>query len=146
MQRMNMAEAAPEVYKGWVAAEIAIINGPLDATVRHLVKLRVSQLNGCLYCIDMHTDEARKAGETDLRLAHLTAWWESAQFTGTEKAALDYAEAATRLDRQGVTDEVWAAVEKHFDEGERAGLVAVTAQINMWNRLGVPLHMEPLHH
>ncbi|MFE3194580.1 carboxymuconolactone decarboxylase family protein [Nocardia sp. NPDC059240] len=141
---MNLSEVAPEVYKGWVAAEVAIVRGPLDATVRELVKIRVSQINGCLFCIDMHATEARKEGETERRVWHLSAWRESALFTEAERAALEYAEAATELGPHGVSDEIWAAVEKHFDEGERAGLVAVTAQINMWNRLGVPLRMEPL--
>ncbi|AYF75209.1 carboxymuconolactone decarboxylase family protein [Nocardia yunnanensis] len=144
MTRLTMPEAAPEVYQAWLAAEAAIRRGPLDATVRELVKIRVSQINGCLFCIDMHSTEARKAGETERRLWHLNAWRESALFSETERAALEYAEAATRLGPHGVSDEIWAAVEKHFDQGQRAGLVAVTAQINLWNRLGVPLRMEPL--
>ncbi|MGW4244133.1 carboxymuconolactone decarboxylase family protein [Nocardia sp. NPDC004722] len=141
---MNLSEAAPEVYKAWLAAEAAIRRGPLDATVRELVKIRVSQLNGCLFCIDMHSTEARKEGETERRLWHLNAWRESALFTETERAALEYAEAATHLGPHGVSDEIWADVEKHFDEGQRAGLVAVTAQINLWNRIGVPMRLEPL--
>ncbi|WP_067711270.1 carboxymuconolactone decarboxylase family protein [Nocardia yamanashiensis] len=146
MARMNLAEVAPEVYKGWLAAEVAIRRGPLDATVRELVKIRVSQINGCLFCIDMHTTEARKEGETEQRIYHLNAWRESALFSEAERAALEYAEQATELGPHGVSDDAWAAVEKHFDEGQRGGLVAITAQINMWNRLGVPLRMEPLPH
>ncbi|MGW4351612.1 carboxymuconolactone decarboxylase family protein [Nocardia sp. NPDC004582] len=144
MSRLTMHEAAPEVYQAWIAAETAIRRGPLDATVRELVKIRVSQINGCLFCVDMHSTEARKLGETERRLWHLNAWRESALFTPAEQAALEYAEAATRLGAHGVSDEIWAGVEKHFDEGPRAGLVAVTAQINLWNRIGVPLRMEPL--
>ncbi|WP_369639186.1 carboxymuconolactone decarboxylase family protein [Nocardia sp. JMUB6875] len=141
---MNLSEVAPEIYQAWVAAEIAIRRGPLDATVRELVKIRVSQINGCLFCIDMHATEARKEGETERRLWHLNAWRESALFTDAERAALEYAEAATELGPHGVSDEIWAGVEKHFDEGQRAGLVAVTAQINLWNRIGVPMRLEPL--
>ncbi|GAB0107205.1 carboxymuconolactone decarboxylase family protein [Nocardia sp. JMUB6875] len=144
MSRMNLSEVAPEIYQAWVAAEIAIRRGPLDATVRELVKIRVSQINGCLFCIDMHATEARKEGETERRLWHLNAWRESALFTDAERAALEYAEAATELGPHGVSDEIWAGVEKHFDEGQRAGLVAVTAQINLWNRIGVPMRLEPL--
>ncbi|WP_196054598.1 carboxymuconolactone decarboxylase family protein [Nocardia aurantiaca] len=144
MSRLNMHEAAPEVYKAWVAAETAIRRGPLDATVRELVKVRVSQINGCLFCIDMHSTEARKEGETEQRLWHLNAWRESKLFNPAEQAALEYAEAATELGPHGVSDEIWAGVEKHFEEGARAGLVAVTAQINLWNRLGVPLRLQPL--
>ncbi|MRH90981.1 carboxymuconolactone decarboxylase family protein [Nocardia sp. SYP-A9097] len=138
---MNLAAVAPEVYQAWVAAEVAIRRGPLDATVRELVKIRVSQMNRCLFCIEMHTTEARKEGETEKRIYHLTAWRESDQFTPTERAALEYAEAATELGEHGVSDATWAEVEKNFDEGQRAGLVAITAQINLWNRLGVPLRL-----
>ncbi|MFF2551901.1 carboxymuconolactone decarboxylase family protein [Nocardia sp. NPDC058058] len=141
MSRMNLAAVAPEVYKAWMAAEVAIRRGPLDATVRELVKIRVSQINRCLFCIEMHTTEARKEGETEKRIYHLTAWRESDQFTPAERAALEYAEAATELGEHGVSDEIWADVEKNFDEGARGGLVAITAQINLWNRLGVPMRL-----
>ncbi|MFF0607238.1 carboxymuconolactone decarboxylase family protein [Nocardia tengchongensis] len=144
MSRLTMHEAAPEVYQAWLAAETAIRRGPLDATVRELVKIRVSQINGCLFCIDMHSTEARKLGETERRLWHLNAWRESELFTSAERAALEYAEATTTLGAHGVSDEIWAEVEKNFDDGQRAGLVAVTAQINLWNRIGVPLRLEPL--
>lgn len=146
MSRLNLPQIAPEVYQAWAAAEMAIRKGPLDAVIRELVKIRVSQINGCLFCIDMHTTEARKAGETEQRIYHLNAWRESALFTDAERAALEYAEAATELGSHGVSDEIWAGVEKHFDEGERGGLVAITAQINLWNRVGVPLRMQPGGH
>ncbi|WP_067692799.1 carboxymuconolactone decarboxylase family protein [Nocardia jejuensis] len=143
MSRMNLAESAPEVYKAWMAAEVAIRRGPLDAAVRELVKIRVSQINGCLFCIDMHTAEARKEGETERRIYHLDAWRESPLFSDAERAALDYAEAATALGPHGVSDEIWSQVEKNFEEGARGGLVAITAQINLWNRIGVPLRLDP---
>ncbi|MBF6132772.1 carboxymuconolactone decarboxylase family protein [Nocardia otitidiscaviarum] len=143
MSRLNLPKLAPEVYQAWAAAEMAIQRGPLDPVVRELVKIRVSQINGCLFCIDMHTTQARKEGESEQRIFHLNAWRESTLFTDTEQAALDYAEAATALGPHGVSDEIWAAVEKHFDEGQRGGLVAITAQINLWNRLGVPLRLQP---
>lgn len=142
MARMNTAEAAPEVYKAFMAAEVAIRKGPLDATVRELVKIRASQMNGCLFCIDMHTSEARKHGETEQRIYNLNAWRESRLFTEAERAALAYAEAVTILDVHNVTDEIWADVEKHFDEGERGGLVAISALINLWNRIAVPTRMQ----
>ena len=142
MARMNTAEAAPEVYKAFMAAEVAIRKGPLDATVRELVKIRASQMNGCLFCIDMHTGEARKHGETEQRIYNLDAWRESRLFTGAERAALAYVEAVTILDVHNVTDEIWAEVEKHFDEGERGGLVAISALINLWNRIAIPTRMQ----
>lgn len=143
MSRLNLPKLAPEVYKAWAAAEMAIRKGPLDPVIRELVKIRVSQINGCVFCIDMHTVEARKEGETEQRIYHLNAWRESTLFTETEKAALEYAEAATELGNHGVSDEIWAAAEKHFDEGQLGGLVAITAQINLWNRIGVPLRLQP---
>lgn len=142
MGRMNVAEAAPEAYRAFAAAEMAIRKGPLDATVRELVKIRASQMNGCLLCIDMHTEEARKHGETERRIYNLNAWRESTLFTDAERAALAYVEAVTVLDTHNVTDEIWAEVEKHFDEGERGGLVAISALINLWNRIGVPMRMQ----
>ncbi|MFF0530171.1 carboxymuconolactone decarboxylase family protein [Nocardia amikacinitolerans] len=143
MSRMKLPQFAPEIYQAWIAAEGAIQRGPLDAVVRELVKIRVSQMNGCLYCIDMHTTDARLAGETEKRIYQLDAWRESELYTDAERAALAYAEAVTRLDVHGVSDEIWTEVEKHFEEGARAGLVAITAMINMWNRIGVPLRMRP---
>ncbi|WP_184790624.1 carboxymuconolactone decarboxylase family protein [Phytomonospora endophytica] len=139
---MNIAEVAPEVYQAFIAAETGIRKGPLDATVRELVKIRASQINGCLFCIDMHTGEAREHGETEQRIYHLNAWRESRLFTEAERAALAYVEAVTHLDVHNVTDEIWAEVEKHFDEGQRAGLVAISALINLWNRIAVPTRMR----
>lgn len=143
MSRMKLAKVAPELYQAWFAAEGAIRRGPLDPVVRELVKIRASQINGCVYCIDMHTTDARLAGETEKRIFQLDAWRESALYTAAERAALAYAEAVTKLGDHGVSDEVWAGVEQHFDEGAAAGLVAVTAMINLWNRIGVPLRMQP---
>ncbi|MFQ6328075.1 MULTISPECIES: carboxymuconolactone decarboxylase family protein [unclassified Nocardia] len=140
---MNLAEVAPEIYHAWFAAESAIRRGPLDPTIRELVKIRGSQINGCVYCIDMHTTDARLAGETEKRIFQLDAWRESALYTEQERAALAYAEAVTKLGEHGVSDEIWADVEKHFETGARAGLVAITAMINLWNRIGVPLRMQP---
>ncbi len=143
MSRMKLPQLAPEVYEAWIAAEGAIRRGPLDPVVRELVKIRASQINGCVYCIDMHTTDARLAGETEKRIFQLDGWRESALYTAAERAALAYTEAVTRLGEHGVNDEIWADVERHFEEGARAGLVAVTAMINLWNRIGVPLRMRP---
>ncbi|MFD0364541.1 carboxymuconolactone decarboxylase family protein [Nocardia sp. GCM10030253] len=140
---MNLADVSPEIYHAWFAAESAIRRGPLDPTVRELVKIRCSQINGCVYCIDLHTTDARLAGETEKRIFQLDAWRESVLYTEPERAALAYAEAVTKLGERGVSDEIWADVEKHFEQGARAGLVAVSAMINLWNRIGVPLRMQP---
>ncbi|WP_425551985.1 carboxymuconolactone decarboxylase family protein [Fodinicola feengrottensis] len=103
-----------------------------------LVKLRASQINGCGFCVDMHSHDAKKAGETDERLFAVAAWRDTPFFTGHERAALALTEAATRLpDGDGVADEVWAAAADHFDEGALADLVMAIAAINAWNRINV---------
>jgi AhpD family alkylhydroperoxidase len=142
MARMDLGEAAPEPYQGFKEADAAIRKGPLDEVVRELVKLRVSQLNGCLFCVDMHGREARRAGESDDRLLQLAVWEESELFDERERAALAYAEAATRGPH--VDDDVWEALRKQFtDEAELGHLVAQVALINALNRIGVPLQMKP---
>ncbi|GAA2429177.1 carboxymuconolactone decarboxylase family protein [Streptomyces macrosporus] len=142
MARMDLGTAAPEPYKAIVQADGAIRIGPLDATVRELVKIRASQLNGCVYCVDMHTREARRLGESQDRLDQLPVWEESELFGGRERAALAYTDAVTRGQR--VDDDLWRELCEHFpDEAERGHLVLQVALINALNRLGVPLEMKP---
>jgi AhpD family alkylhydroperoxidase len=142
MARINVSEFAPEVYRALSHTEAAIRKGPLDPTVRELVKIRASQMNGCLFCIDMHIHEALKLGETQDRVYQLTAWHESELYSGAERAALAYTEAATRLP-SGVSDEVWDAVTAAFKPEETAHLVAQVAMINAWNRIAAPTHTPP---
>ncbi|QFZ19980.1 carboxymuconolactone decarboxylase family protein [Saccharothrix syringae] len=127
-----------KVVKHLVAAGNAVA-AALPATTRHLVEIRASQLNGCGYCLDMHTKDAAHAGETPERLNLVAAWREAGVFTEAERAALELTEQGTRLaDAPGaVTDEVWAAAAKHHDEDQLAALVALVAVINAWNRLNV---------
>jgi AhpD family alkylhydroperoxidase len=142
MARMNVAETAPEVYRALSHVEVVIRKGPLDQTIRELVKIRASQLNGCLFCIDMHVHEALEQGETQDRIFQLTAWRESQLYSEAERAALAYAEAAT-VQPSDVSDEVWDAVTAVFKPEETAGLVAQVAMINAWNRIGAPTHTPP---
>lgn len=142
MSRLNVAELAPTVYEALLAAEQAIGQGPLDRAVRELVKLRVSQLNGCLFCIDMHTHAALEHGELPDRIYQLPAWRESDLYTEAERAALAYAEAVTTRP-DGVSDEVWADVAAAFSPEAAAFLVAQLAQINLWNRLAAPMRTPP---
>jgi AhpD family alkylhydroperoxidase len=136
--RMNPFTAAPEMYKAMRGFD-ATVRRSVPATLLHLVKLRVSQINGCAYCVDMHAHEARADGETDERLFALPAWREAPYYTEAERAALALAEAATRIaDRPDpVPDEVWAAAAAHHDEPALAGLVMAIAAINSWNRISV---------
>jgi AhpD family alkylhydroperoxidase len=116
---------------------------PLPKTTQELVSLRASQINGCGWCIDMHTKEAAAAGETAVRLNLVAAWRESTVFTEAEAAALALAEEGTRLaDGGGVSDETWAQVRKHYDDDQTAALVALVALINAANRLAVIVHQK----
>lgn len=142
--RLAMTEHVPAVMKAMYALELASTRG-LDLTITELVKIRVSQINHCAYCIDMHVKDARKAGETDDRM-HLVAAWEEAEghFTEKECAALSLAEAMTRLP-DGIPDDVYERAARNFDEVELAHLIAVIFTINSWNRLSVAVR-TPIGH
>jgi AhpD family alkylhydroperoxidase len=108
-----------------------------DPRLRELVKIRVSQLNGCAYCIDMHTKDARAIGETEQRIYALPAWRETPFYTGRERAALAFAEAVTRLADTHVQDGAYREVAAEFSQDEIAALVSLLVTINAWNTIGV---------
>jgi len=122
---------------------MAIGKTALDPTLKHLIDIRVSQLNGCTFCLDMHAKEAKIAGERELRLYHLTAWRESPLFSAKEKAALAFAEALTHITSEGISDELYRSVAEHFSEVELSELNFAIVAINAWNRLGITSRMEP---
>lgn len=109
----------------------------LEHTLLELVKVRVSQINGCGFCIDMHTKDARAAGETEQRLYLLSAWWETSIYTDRERAALRWAEAVTRLEQQRVPDEIYEQARRHFTEQELVALTLLIVEINGWNRFSI---------
>jgi AhpD family alkylhydroperoxidase len=116
----------------------AVSDAGLPHATQELVKIRASQINGCGYCLDMHTKDATEAGETQLRLNLVAAWREATVFTDAERAALELTEAGTRLaDGGGVSDEVWEKAAKLFDEDQLAALVALIGLINVYNRMNV---------
>ncbi|WP_037914305.1 carboxymuconolactone decarboxylase family protein [Actinacidiphila yeochonensis] len=127
------------VVKHFVAANAAITASGLPEATQELVKIRASQINGCGFCLDMHTKDAAAAGETPLRLNLVAAWREATVFTEAERAALELAEQGTRIADAagGVTDEAWANAAKHYDEGQLAGLVSLIGIINAFNRMNV---------
>jgi AhpD family alkylhydroperoxidase len=139
-QRTAAGKLAPAVYRAMAAFDRSI---EFDPPLRELVKIRASQLNGCAYCLDLHSRDARAAGEDERRLATLAGWRESPFFTQRERAALALTDAATRLGDHGVTDEVWADAAGHFDEAELAQLLWAIAAINAWNRIGVATRLQP---
>lgn len=131
--------AGAKVAKYIVSANKALLESTLPAATQHLVEIRASQINGCGFCVDMHTKDAAHAGESALRLNLVAAWREATVFTEAERAALELAEQGTRLADAagGVTDEAWANAAKHYDEEQLAALVSIIAIINTWNRLNV---------
>ncbi|MFE5600106.1 carboxymuconolactone decarboxylase family protein [Streptomyces coelicoflavus] len=117
----------------------AVTDSALPAATQELVKIRASQINGCGMCLDMHTKDAAKAGETSLRLNLIAAWREAKVFTDAERAALELTEQGTRISDAsgGVTDEAWARAAEHYDEEQLTALVGLIAVINTYNRLNV---------
>ena len=115
----------------------------MDPKLFELVKIRASQLNGCAYCLDMHTKDARLAGETEQRLYALSAWHETPFFTPRERAALEYTEAVTRVGDTHVPDDLYARVSALFDEDEMVALTFAVVVINAWNRLAISFRVPP---
>ena len=114
--------------------------GRLEPALVQLVLMRVSQINGCAYCLDMHSRDARKGGETEQRLYVLSAWEESPAFTDRERAALRWTECLTRLPSEGAPDDVYAALEAQFSQPEIANLTVLIGMINLWNRIAISSH------
>ncbi|MGI3201089.1 carboxymuconolactone decarboxylase family protein [Streptomyces sp. GLT-R25] len=137
-------EIAGKFAKRFAGAGLVIQQSPLPKSTQELVSLRASQINGCGWCIDMHTKEAAAAGETAVRLNLVAAWRESTVFTEPERAALALAEEGTRLAdaHESVSDETWAQARKHYDDDQIAALVCLVALINAANRLAVIVHQR----
>jgi AhpD family alkylhydroperoxidase len=137
-------EIGAKFAKRFANTSLVIAQSPLPKSTQELVSLRASQINGCGWCLDMHTKEAAAAGETAVRLNLVAAWREATVFTEAEQAALALAEEGTRLADayQGVSDETWAQVRKHYDDDQIVALVALVALINAANRLAVIVHQQ----
>jgi AhpD family alkylhydroperoxidase len=144
--RFNMFdnEIGAKFTKRFANASLVINESPLPKSTQELVSLRASQINGCGWCIDMHSKDAAAAGETSVRLNLVAAWREATVFTEAERAALAFAEEGTRLAdaHHGVSDETWAQVSKHYDDDQIAALVSLVALINAANRLAVIVHQQ----
>jgi len=142
-QRLNYAQAAPELFKKYVEFSMALKKSSLDKTLQDLITLRASQLNGCAFCVDMHVKEATIHGERALRLHHVTVWRESTLFSARERAALAWVEVLTKLPPHGVPDAEFAAVREQFSETEVAELSFAILAINGWNRLAIGFAAVP---
>jgi AhpD family alkylhydroperoxidase len=136
--RIDATKMAVEAQRGLLAIERYLGHTSLEKSLRELVKIRGSQVNGCAFCIDMHTKDARALGETEQRIYALSAWRETPFFTDRERAALAWTEAVTHVSH-GVSDEVYDEARRHFSEQELVDLTWAVAAINAWNRLAISL-------
>lgn len=136
-ERLKFAEVEPEALKSMIELEKYVHQSGLERKLYELVKVRASQINGCAYCLDMHTKDARKAGETEQRLYALNAWRETPFYTERERAALAWTEALTLIAENNVPDALYEETRKYFDEKEIVLLTMAIIAINGWNRLAI---------
>jgi AhpD family alkylhydroperoxidase len=141
--RINFGRAAPEVYRAMATLQAAVDASGLEGSLLELVKFRASQINGCAYCLDMHSKDARAAGETEQRLYSVSAWRETPFFSPRERAALAWTEIVTRIADDGVPDEAYDAARSQFNEAELVQLTLAIIAINGWNRLAIPFRSVP---
>ena len=140
--RIDATKLSAEPQKAMYGLEKYLAGCGLERSLRELVKIRASQINGCAYCIDMHTKDARAAGETEQRIYALNAWRETPFFTDKERAALAWTEAVT-LVNHGVSDAVFEEARRHFDDQQLVNLTWAVAAINAWNRVAISFHAVP---
>ena len=140
--RIDYAKVAPGALRAMYSLETYLRDCGLEASLIELVKMRASQINGCAYCLDMHSKDARAAGETEQRLYLLNAWREAPFYSKRERAALAWTEALTLVAENQVPDEVYDEVREHFDEQELVNLSLAIVTINGWNRLAVGFRSE----
>jgi AhpD family alkylhydroperoxidase len=144
--RIDARKHAQEAQKAMYALEQYIATCGLEHSLIHLLKMRASQINGCAYCIDMHSKDARALGETEQRLYELDAWRETPFYTEKERAALAWTEAITLVSETHVSDSFYEEVRKYFNEKEIVDLTFVVTTINAWNRLAIALRAVPGHY
>ncbi|MEO7082690.1 MAG: carboxymuconolactone decarboxylase family protein [Gemmatimonadaceae bacterium] len=142
MTRISYSDLAPGAYTAMRGLEQYVNDSGLEHSLLELVKTRASQINGCAYCLDMHTKDARAAGETEQRLYVLAAWREASFYSARERAALAWTEAVTRLGPPGVPDELYRATREEFDEKALIDLTMAIVAINGWNRLAIALQPQ----
>jgi AhpD family alkylhydroperoxidase len=138
--RLDPYKAAPGSYPPMAGLEQYVRGSGLEAPLLELVKIRASQLNGCAYCLDMHTKDARAHGETEQRIYVLSAWREAPFYTERERAALEWTETVTKLGEHGVPDDVYARASAQFKDAELVNLTMAIVAINGWNRLAIAFH------
>ena len=142
-QRLDFYKAGPAAIKAMLGLEERIGKSSIEKSLADLIRLRASQINGCAFCVDMHTADARKRGETDRRLATVVTWRETPFFTDRERAALQWTEALTLVSHDHVPDTVWEAVRPHFSDEELVDLTLIISAINAWNRFAISFRKMP---
>jgi AhpD family alkylhydroperoxidase len=142
-RRINYMEHSPSLLKKLAGLGMATKEGSLSAAILDLVNIRASQLNGCAFCLDMHSKEAKIHGERELRLYHVPVWRESPLFSAKEKACLEWTETVTQLNGRGIPDEIFQRVREHLSEQEMSDLTFAIGVINVFNRLNVSSPAQP---
>lgn len=142
-KRIDINEIEPQAYKAMYALEGYLATTQLSKTQKELIKIRASQINGCAFCIDMHTKDALKYGETNQRIFLLNAWRETNLFTEEEKVILAITEEITLIHNHGLSDETYKKAEQFFDKNTIAQIIMATVTINAWNRIAVSTQLEP---
>jgi len=141
--RMHAHKANPAAYQTMMKLEETVKQMTGDPILFELVKIRASQINGCAFCVDMHTKDLRKLGESEERMSLIVVWRETPLFTEKERAALALAEAVTQISKDGVPQELYDEVRKHFNETEFISLIMTINVINNWNRIAISTGMFP---
>lgn len=145
-QRLNYTQASPEGFKAIRSLQEHVEGSGLEHSLLELVKMRASQINGCAFCLDMHSKDARAAGESEQRLYLLDAWRESPFYNARERAALAWTEALTLISASEVSDALYDEASQQFNEKELVDLSLAIIAINGWNRLAIPFRSEPGHY
>ena len=142
-QRINYIQQSPELFKKFLEFSNQLKDSAIEESIRDLVSIRASQINGCAFCLDMHVKEARIHGERELRIHDLATWRESTLFAPRERAALAWAEVLTKLPEHGVPDDIYERVRTQFSEKELSDLTFEVMAINAWNRANVAFRTVP---
>lgn len=141
--RFNIATTETSAFKAMMGLEGYLQTISINKTLKELIKIRASQINGCAYCIDMHTKDAMKNGESAQRIFLLNAWRETNSFSEEEKVVLAMTEEITLISKHGLTDETYAAAERFFDKNTIAQIIMAIVTINAWNRIAISTRLEP---
>ena len=141
--RLDLYKTSPDATKAMLAFSASTEKLGMEHSLIEIVKLRASQINGCAFCVDMHSADARKGGETERRLYAVAAWHETPFFTPRERAALAWTEAVTQISTRGAPDDLYAALSAQFTPKEQMDLTLAISMINCWNRLAISTHQMP---